>query len=122
VALILLAGLLLTGCAGAKAEQPTATPSALARELIGKWKITEGTLAKTGDSVAGQTMEFRSDGTFTWEKREGTYSVYQDVGVKMVSTYGEELSYDIELNGDTMRMTHGTNCGKLDDFKLERIK
>ena len=116
----LLTAALLTGCAGST-PTPVPTLSPAVQQLVGTWEISEGILAKTGESVAGQRMEFRSDGTFTWEKKEGTYSVYKDMAMRLTSTYGEELSYDIKLSGDSLVMDHYTSCGKQDHFVLKRL-
>ncbi len=120
VAVLLLAAL-LAGCAGGT-PTPAPTLSATAQQLVGQWLISEGVLAKSGESLAGQKMEFRRDGTFTWEKKEGTYSVYEDMAVQLASTYGEELSYEIKLTGDTLEMNHYTSCGKQDHFLLQRLE
>ncbi len=119
IAMLTLCGF-LAGCAR---STPPATPtlSPLARLIVGKWVVKDGHLAKT-QIILGQEVEFQADGRYTWGKQEGSWSLFGEQTLSIHSAYGEEFSYTFTLEGDTLSMSRGTNCGKEDLYVLERAK
>ncbi len=109
---------LAAGCGGA-AAQPTATPSVVARMLVGKWVVKAGHLAKL-EITLGDEVQFGADGRYTWGKQEGSYSVFRDEIVTIHSTYGEKFEYRLIVARDVLTMSRGTDCGKEDLYVLER--
>ena len=110
----------LVGC-DSRVPQSTPTPSPLAAQIVGKWVVKDGHLAKT-QIVLGQEVEFQADGRYTWGKQEGSWSLFGEQILSIHSAYGEEFSYTFTLEGDTLSMSRGTNCGKEDLYVLERVE
>lgn len=68
-------------------------------------------------------MEFRGDGTFSWEGKSGEYSLFRDETIRLKrSAVGEKQEYYISLSQDTLTLTRYTNCGKEDQYILTRVE
>ncbi len=123
LAIALLAACLGEALAGCRASAPTSTPtpSPVERVLVGKWEVRGGTSPKA-QVIVGEQVEFLADGTYTWGKQEGSYSVFQDRAITLRSTYGEDLHYDLAIWGEALTLSRGTPCGKEERFELQRLK
>ena len=109
--------LCVAGCSSL--EGPSPTPSALARALLGQWRVSSGQEARLPITL-GEQVTFQADGSYVWGARKGRYELFQDAQMTLRASLGESFSYDLTLTDDTLTLTRMTNCGKVEQFVLER--
>jgi hypothetical protein len=107
----------MAGCSSPVGPSPT--PSALARALIGQWQVSGGQEARLPITL-GEQVTFQADGSYVWGSRKGRYELFQDAHMTLRALLGESFSYDLTLTGETLTLTRMTNCGKVEQFVLER--